>query len=145
GQLDDGTYSQANRGVITRTVNDGVNGPQVWQYSSTPPETGVDAATAPRAVVAPSPDNTRTVTWYYKSRGTDIKYGFDDARTGMVREERVYNSAGAMLRRSLYQLAEDGPQAGGYSTATRNARVTKTVQIILDTGGNALAAATETT
>jgi hypothetical protein len=143
GQLDDGTYSQANRGVTSRVISDGAT-TQTWQYNSGNNfDTGVDPATAARWVV--SPDGTVTKTWYYKSRGTDIHYGFDDARTGMAREERVYNSAGTMIRRTLFQLTEDGPQSGGYSTATRNARVIKKVDIILDTGGNALAAATEMT
>ena len=145
GQLDDGTLSQANRGVRARVVSDGITTPQVWHYSFNPgvEPGGVDPATSPRSVIGP--DGTTTVTWYYKSRGTEIKYGFDDARAGMAREVRVYNSSGVMLRRTLMHLAMDGPQAGGYSTATRNARVTKTVEIIFDTGGNALAAATEMT
>ena len=140
GQLDDGTYSQANRGVYSRIVSDGTT-TQLWRYNDTRFGAGVDSATASRSITAP--DGTVTVTWYYIGRGANIQYGFDDARTGMAREERVYNSAGMMLRRTLYQLAEDGAQSGGYATATRNARVTKKVDIILDTGGNALAAATE--
>ncbi|HEY6803608.1 MAG TPA: DUF4214 domain-containing protein [Pyrinomonadaceae bacterium] len=144
GQLDDGTYSQANRGVRTRIVSDGVTTPQSWGYGGAPLGiTGVDPATVARSVIAP--DNSFTVTWYYKSRGTDIKYGFDDARAGMPREERIYDSSGNMLRRTLYQVGFDGPQSGGFSTATRNARVTKKLEIILDTGGDALASATELT
>lgn len=141
GQLDDGTYSQGNRGVFTRTVSDG-NSLQTWHYNMYASGTGVDPLTDSRSVT--SPDGTTTQTWYYKSRGTDIQYGFDDARTGMPREERIYNSSGVMQRRTLYQLTEDGPQgSNGYATATRNARVTKKIDIILDTGGNALASATE--
>ena len=145
GQLDDGTYSQANRGVGSRVVSDNVNPPQVWTYADIFLQ-GVDPATDVRMVTAPN--GTITKTWYYSSRGLQIKYGFDDARAGMVREERVYkivNSAEVMIRRTVNQLAMDGPLPGGYQTATRNARVTKTVQIILDTGGNALATATEFT
>jgi hypothetical protein len=149
GQLDDGTFGQANRAVFSRVVSDGTT-TQTWHYNDgTNFDTGVDPATAARWVAAPDGPNgtpgTVTKTWYYKSRGTDIKYGFDDARTGMAREERVYNSSGTMLRRTLDQLAEDGPISGGYATATRNARVVKKVDIILDTGGNALATATEMT
>jgi len=103
----------------------------------------VDPATDVR--VETNPDNTVTKTWYYISRGLDIKFGFDDARTGMPREVRIYDSAGTMLRRTIYVLAMDGPLPGGYQTATRNARVIKTVEIILDTGGNALSATTEMT
>lgn len=146
GQLDDGTYSQANRGVGSRVVSDGVNPPQVWTYAPNGFIPGVDPATDVRVVTGP--DGTITKTWYYISRGTQIKYGFDDARAGMVREQRVYqvvNSSEVMLRRIINQFAMDGPQPGGYQTATRNARVTKSVQIILDTGGNALASATEFT
>jgi RHS repeat-associated protein len=143
GQLDDGTYSQANHGVNSRVVSDGVTPPQVWNYFPNNFEPGVDPATDVRIVTAPN--GTVTKTWYYISRGLQIKYGFDDARAGMVREERVYNSSGTMLRRTVNQWAMNGPQPGGYATATRNARLTKTVEIILDTGGNALAAATEMT
>ncbi|HKU77549.1 MAG TPA: LamG-like jellyroll fold domain-containing protein [Pyrinomonadaceae bacterium] len=142
GQLDDGTYSQANRGVYSRVVSDGVTAQQ-WNYGSGGFETGVDPATEARAVTGP--DGTVTKTWYYKSVGASIKFGFDDARTGMVREVRVYNSTGTMLRRTINQVVRDGPLPGGHQTATRNARVTKTVNIILDTGGNALAATTEMT
>ena len=146
GQLDDGTYSQANRGVVSRVVSDNVNPPQVWTYAPDNFIQGVDPATDVRIVTAPN--GTITKTWYYISRGTQIKYGFDDARTGMVREERVYrvvNSTEVMIRRTVNQLVMDGPQPGGFQTATRNARVTKTVEIILDTGGNALASSTELT
>jgi RHS repeat-associated protein len=145
GQLDDGTYSQGNRGVNSRVVSDGISAPSSWGYGGAPlGVTGVDPATAARSVTAP--DGSVTVTWYYKSWETNIKYGFDDARAGMAREERVYKTLnGPMLRRRLMQLVMDGPLPGGYSTAKRNARVTKTVEIILDTGGDALAALTELT
>jgi RHS repeat-associated protein len=136
GQLDDGTTSQANRGVVGRIMNDGVT-TQTWTYGSTM----VGEHTTVRSVTAS--DGTTSQTYFYKGRGADIKYGFEDSRAGMATEERVYNSSGTMLRRTLYQLAEDGPQSGGYATATRNARVTKKVDIILDTGGDALASATE--
>ncbi len=153
GQLDDGTFGQANRGVVSRTVSDGLTS-QTWLYGAdaTP---GVDSNTVAKSVTSPAlPDGTktRTVSWYYKSRSADIQYGFDDARTGMTREERVYAlppsypaQEGTMLRRTVYQLTEDGPQGGGYATATRNARVTKKLDIILDTDGDALAALTEMT
>src|SRR5262249_42422122 len=44
GQLDDGTYSQANRGVTSRVLSDGVT-PQVWTYDPNRFEPGVDPAT----------------------------------------------------------------------------------------------------
>jgi RHS repeat-associated protein len=143
GQLDDGTYSQANHGVYVRTVSDGLT-QQTWNYGGAPlGMTGVDPATVARSVTAP--DGSITVAWYYKSNGFDIKYGFDDARAGMAREERLYDSAGTLRRRALYQVVKDGPQAGGFSTASRNGRVTKTVQIILEPGSSPLATANELT
>jgi RHS repeat-associated protein len=143
GQLDDGTFSQANRGVYSRVISDGVTS-QIWYYNSGGNyyETGVDPGTDMRWVK--SPDGTITKTWYYVSRNNQIKYGFDDARTGMVREERVYDSTNTtMLRRTVYQLFRDLTDFGAY-TATRNARVLRKIDIILDTGtDSALASATE--
>ena len=140
GQLDDGTFAQANRGVTSRIVNDGSTN-QSWSYGNGFGVTGVDPGTAPRSVVAPN--GTKTVTWYYKSRGSDIKYGFDDARTGMAREERVYNSSGTMLRRD--GLSIDRRWTMERRLCDRHAQRARPqeVDIILDTGGNALASATE--
>jgi RHS repeat-associated protein len=137
GQLDEGTNSQGNRGVVSRVVNDGVSS-QTWAYSF-----AASGNVATSSVTAP--DGTVTQTDYFKSMGAGIKYGFDDARAGMPLEQRVYDSLGTTIRRTLYELTKDGPIGSGYQTATRNARVTKQVNIILDTGGDALASATETT
>ncbi|HBB87171.1 MAG TPA: hypothetical protein DC047_06110 [Blastocatellia bacterium] len=144
GQLDDGTYSQANRGVCSRVISDGTTS-QIWYYNSGGNyyETGVDPGTDMRWVK--SPDGTITKTWYYVSRNNQIKYGFDDARTGMVREERVYDSTNTtMLRRTVYQLFRDLTDFSPAYVATRNARVFRKIDIILDTGpDSALASATE--
>ncbi len=60
-------------------------------------------------------------------------------------DERVYAPAsqgGAMLRRTLSEWIASGPTPGGAATATRDPRVTKTVEMLLDINGNALASTT---
>lgn len=141
GLLDDGLYSQANRGVTQHVVYpDGTNASaQVWTYQN-----GLDTSVTPyrafRQVTAP--DGSYTTALYYSSRNANIKFGFDDARAGTPYDERSYTASGQLLRRRLTEMYVDGAQAGGYATATRNPRPTKTVDILLDTGGNALAATT---
>lgn len=71
-----------------------------------------------------------------------IKYGFDDVRAGMVYEEKAFSASNEMLRRTLTKWISDGPTAGGEATATRNQRVAKQVEILLDTAANPLAKTT---
>lgn len=70
-------------------------------------------------------------------------FGFTDCRSGLPSEDRVYDSSGNMVRRSLNEWTKSGPLPGGYQNATRDPRITKEVDIILDTGsGPAFARAT---
>src|SRR5205823_10353152 len=47
-----------------------------------------------------------------------------------------------MLRRSLTDWQVSGPQPGGSSAASRDPRVSRSANLLLDTGGNALVAST---
>jgi RHS repeat-associated protein len=148
GQTDDGTYSQANRGVIQRVVSapDTATGTAAWTYGS-----AIDTSVVPYRLMRriSAPDGSYTETLYHKSRQTDIKYGFDDARAGKPFDARAYaappdpHSPGPMLRRTLTDWTSTGPvPTDPHSTATRNARPTKIVELLFDTGGDALATTT---
>ncbi|HEU4713033.1 MAG TPA: discoidin domain-containing protein [Pyrinomonadaceae bacterium] len=131
-------YSQGNRGVVERRVSaTGLAGAEVtWTYSSTG-----------TAVTTTAPDGTVTVRYLIPTaQAGTVVFGLEDPRAGMVYDERVYAPAaqgGAMLRRALTNWDYSGPLSGGHATAKRNPRVNRQVDIILDTGGNALATATE--
>jgi YD repeat-containing protein len=88
-----------------------------------------------------APDGTRTESLLNYGGGLSI-FGFENPLTGMAYEERAYNSSSQMLRRSLTAWQVSGPQPGGFSGASRDPRVTTGVNLLLDTGGNALAATT---
>src|SRR5581483_2344298 len=140
GSLDSFVYDQANRGVTDRWVSvtgDGTDeAQQHWTYSTD--------TTGPYIARVISPDGTKTERLLQRT-AIDQNFSFDDARTGMIYEERVFSAGGQMLRRTLTQWTASGALPGAPPTGhpTRNPRVTKTVEILLDTGGNALAKATE--
>jgi RHS repeat-associated protein len=124
-------YNQANRGVVSRKVSAKGDGSDVveWTYSATNTGWYVVRTTAPngnymerRLHVGKIPDD-------------DVKFGFDDARSGMAHDERAYSASGQLLRRTLTKWEVSGPFDYG---ATRNPRVTKVVEILLDTGADAL-------
>jgi RHS repeat-associated protein len=124
--------AQANRGVADAFVSpDGTaSSEQHWSYPSF-------------STVAP--DGTRTDRSVFRSSGTWVSYGFDDPRAGMAYDERTYSASGQMIRRKLTDYAVDGQvvqYTDGTAYKTRNPRPSKEVDILLDTGGNALAATT---
>jgi len=133
-------YTQASRGMISRWLSpNGTGGADEsqWQYST---------AFSPMTMTAP--DGTITETYlYYPPVNFDNQFGYQDARDGLVTEERLYAPAlqgGAMLRRSLYTYGittsiTNKPSGSGNYTAYRNARLEKAVSMLLDTGGAALA------
>jgi len=128
-------YDQANRGVVERWVSPSGTGAEEathhWSYSITK-STGVVVATTTE------PDGTRSERLIYaNSFGT--QYGFETPLAGMSYDERVYNSANQMLRRTLTGWSTMTPSG---STRPRDPHVTKTVGLILDTGGNALSSTT---
>ena len=127
-------YGQANRGVVDQYVSsDGVSESH-WQYSSTYSSTDLTFT-----VSVTAPDSSRTERLLHGSLPAgSIRYGFDDARAGMAYQEKTFSASGQMLRRTLTKWITDGPTPGGDASATRNPRVSKQVQILLDTTGNAL-------
>lgn len=130
-------YAQANRGVVERWVSaDGTeNNFAHWTYTV--------VSSSPYTIRTTAPDGSYSERVLQKGRGPGVlKFGFDDARAGMPLEERAYSASGQMLRRTLMSYDVSGPLSGGYDGATRNPRLTKKVDIILDTGGDALAAIT---
>lgn len=132
-------YAQTNRGVVERWVSaDGTDtNLQHWQYSVN--------STTNYTVRTTAPDGTYTELVLKRGRGPgEIKYGFDDTRAGIPTEERFYSANGTLLRRTLMGYAVSGSQVIGSrsQTATRNPRLTKQVDLLLDTGGDAIACMT---
>lgn len=143
-------YEATNRGVSKRWVSaDGIteDTDHPWQYGVefTPFSSSayVTTMTSPTGVITrrylhaqPDPYDANV----YHS----IPFGFDDARSGMAYEENM-QSGGAMLRRSLTEWTVDGPSTPqGWSTATRDPRVARQVEIIFETGMSSALAKTTT-
>lgn len=130
----DGPYAEANRGVIKHWISATGNAADevLWTYASTGATTTVTNPSGARAERSLHAANILTY------------YGFEDARNGRAYEERTYNASNQMIRRTLTEWVMDGPLPGGHSTATRNPRPTKTIEILLDTTGDALAKTTTT-
>ncbi len=150
-------YKQSNRGVTSRKLSaDGLGDDFAeWTYSVA---NNVTTVTAPDETGAPNGVRTETRRQNYgapehtNSHGVVSHFwpfGFEDARQGSIVEERVYAGGmnGAMYRRSLSEYSQTSntvqpsiPQIDNTTkTAYRNARPVKTVSLILDTGGDALA------
>ncbi len=104
-----------------------------WAYSTDVTGAGVYTA----KVV--NPNGTKSERVLHRSL-SDQNFGFDDPRSGHAYEERLIAANGTMLRRSLTEWAITGTLPG----ATRNPRVTKTIEILLDTGGGNAKAKTTT-
>jgi YD repeat-containing protein len=142
--LSGGVYSQGNRGVLKHWVSASGSGTDevMWQYATT-----TSGGTTVSTTVT-GPDNSRAERSLHRGgsvSGGVVRYGFEDARSGRAYEERTYNASNQMIRRTLVEWAYSGPTPGGEWTATRDPRPIKKVEILLDTGGNALAATTTTT
>lgn len=125
-------YDQANRGVVSRKVSARGDGSDVveWTYSATHASGYVVRTTAPNGTY------TERRLHHGKIPVENVRFGFDDARSGMAYDERAYSASGQLLRRTLTKWEISGPS--GYEGATRNPRVTKVVGILLDTGADAL-------
>src|SRR5262249_50823969 len=130
---------QANRGVVKHAVcvtgNCTLAQEQTWTYS---------AANTIDGYVATVTNSHGAKSERRLYAGGDVGYGFENARTGRAYEERTFSATGQMVRRTLVEWTVSGPLPGGYTSATRDPRGTKKVEILLDTGGNALAATTIT-
>src|SRR6266850_560385 len=133
-------YGQANRGVVERWVSakgDGTDETH-WTYAA---DYADQYGAPPYKATMTAPDGTRSDRLLYYG-GSLATFGFENILEGMAYDERVYNASSQMLRRSLTEWQVSGPQPGGYSGATRDPRVGKTVNLVLDTGGNALTGTT---
>jgi RHS repeat-associated protein len=132
-----GAYAQGNRGVVDRWISvkgDGSDEAQNhWQYAATN-----NNFTTPYTVTITAPDETYSKRLLHGGPNSDSRFGFEDARNGMAYDESSYSATDQMLRRSLTEWVVSGPLAGGEGTATRDPRVNKQIEILLDTGGNAL-------
>jgi RHS repeat-associated protein len=135
-------YTQGSRGVRFRWVSPkGTGGADeaLWQYQG-----------GGGMIRTIAPDQTKTETYRYNIFSPNAKnFGYQDARNGQTYEERVYDAAGTMVRRTLTDWAQasatynkprptSGTPATGTYTAYRNARAVKTVNLLLDTPGDAL-------
>jgi RHS repeat-associated protein len=136
-------YWQGNRGVSTHRVSARGDGTDeaAWGYSQS-------SSTCP-GVCMTAPDGTVTVRKMFFDENASFGYSYSGARAGMPYEEQFLSppdGAGnrQMLRRKLTEWTQTGTTAVNQHAqqATRNARVTKEVSIILDTGGDALATTT---
>ncbi len=146
-------YSEQSRGVTSRVVStDGTPAGELppWSYSA--------SLVSPFAylVTVTAPDGTYSESYRHNIYDVSGKtFGHQDARNGLVYDGRVYDknpnppSNGVMLRRSLTEWTQTSATYQSPApccsitpfnyTAYRNARPSKSVSLILDTGGNALA------
>jgi RHS repeat-associated protein len=136
-------YGQANRGVTTRYVCDAgactSQQEQVWQYLATNNSTYLLTSVT-------DPLGVKTERYLYKAHNLTY-FGFENALAGHAYDERTYNASGQMLRRTLTEWAETPGQLQPpfqFYYAGRDARPSKQVSVILDTGGNALASISTT-
>lgn len=129
-------YAQANRGVVKRFVSiDGTTEQQEWTYSEFSDPNGYALRTT-------APDGSKSERVLYNSQS--YGFGFDDPRAGMVKEERVKDTNGAVRSRTLNEWTVVGPQGtGAYEHAARDARPTRSISINIE-GTSALATMTET-
>src|SRR6266404_5479035 len=138
-------YLQGNRGVTRRYVSaSGLPADEVsWQYSG-----------GGGSVIITAPDSSLTALSMYTDLSLESTFGYspDQPRAGRTFAENFYsapdgNGVTHLLRRHLSEWSVTGSNATSqFSTAqqaaTRNARLTREVEIIFDTGGGALARTT---
>lgn len=134
-------YQQANRGVVERWISPKGDGTdeEHWQYAAGYASINYDL---PYKVTITAPDNSRTER-YLHTAAQDYAWGFRDVRAGRAYEEQTYSASNQMLRRSLTEWTGtvQTSAAGNYPNA-RDPRITKQVELLLDTDGPALSRAT---
>jgi RHS repeat-associated protein len=127
-----GDYSQSNRGVVDRWVSvDGTGNDEAanhWHYQVSYP------SNQPYKVTITAPDGSYVERYLY-SGATWPENKLEDIRIGRAYDERSYSATGQMLRRTLSDWTGDTTT----DRPLRNPRVTRQTNIILDTGGAALA------
>nr|MDQ3010320.1 hypothetical protein [Acidobacteriota bacterium] len=122
-------HRQTNRGVTSHYVSaTGQSADEkLWSYA-------VSTTGGKYVVSVTDPNTVKSERELHRSNSLS-PYGFDDARSGRAYEERTYNASSVMWRRGLTDW--DKTASGSYGS-TRNPRPIKQVNILLDTGGNAL-------
>jgi RHS repeat-associated protein len=153
-------YTQANRGVTKRQLSANGTGNDIAEWLYAAADVFVGTGTALR-ITTTAPDKTQTEIFRNDFRAPlqpsqnptpYWPFGFQDARNGMVFDERVYapnpdGTRGPMVRRKVlkWEMSENlvPPRIGlpGERTekAYRNPRPVRDVSILLDTDGDALA------
>ncbi len=117
-------YTQANRGVRKRFVSsDGTNEIQEWSYE--------DIAEGIQTI---APDGSKSERRFYYS--SDSNFGSDDPRGGMVKEERIIDTNGALRSRTLTEWEVTPPQGTGVLLVNgRDPRPVRTISIVFEAGG----------
>jgi RHS repeat-associated protein len=127
-------YLQGNRGVTDHWISvDGTGTDENdhhWHYQVTYPNN-----TPPYIVTATAPDGTYTERYLYSSQNR-APFTLEDVKLGKAYEERDFSSTGQMLRRKLTDWMVTEPPSGGHGE--RNPRIVKQVEVLLDTGADAL-------
>jgi RHS repeat-associated protein len=136
-------YGQANRGVVDHWISAKGDGTDEvhWGYAVLSGGT-MTRVTGPNGAKSERLLHVGTSSTFYPPH-----FGFEDPRAGRAYEERTYNSSGTMIRRSLVDWAITTSTLASpfnFTTVGSNPRAVKNVEILLDTGGNALAATTTT-
>src|SRR5262249_15092381 len=135
-------YAQANRGVVESWISASGDGTDEahWQYSAN--NNGENAYMT--SVIGPNGAKSERLLYIGRSFASpSTKYGYEDCRAGRSFEERTYAASGQMIRRTLIDwtmTTSQLPAPFQTTTPTRDPRAIKKIEILLDTGGNALAA-----
>jgi RHS repeat-associated protein len=145
-------YSQANRGVVEAwesvTGDPQDETPVSWTFQP-PASSGVNYITTT------NPDGTYVRRYVHIRDPLNSKFNASpgEAKAGRIYDEQYFSSSGQMLRRVLLDWAYTGPlqlpfnpqayDPAGMEWTSRDARVTRQVEILLDTGGDALAKTTD--
>ncbi|HMX24700.1 MAG TPA: DUF2380 domain-containing protein [Blastocatellia bacterium] len=136
-------YGQANRGVVEHWISakgDGTDEVR-WEYAV------LSSGTMTRVIGPNGAKSERLLQVGNSAPFNNPRFGYEDPRAGRAYEERTYNSSGQMIRRTLVDWAVTAttlPSPYNFTAAGRDPRAVKKVEILLDTGGNAQVAITET-
>jgi RHS repeat-associated protein len=143
-------FSQADRNITSRKQSTKGDGSDILEWTYVESQ---EHDSAPKKLSIIAPDKTRSEIFTLVSNYSPQPLGYTDARAGSVIEKRFYSTsstglAGDILRREMTEYSQatntyswDPPCNGTAHTvnAYRNARPVKTVSIIFEGSGPALA------
>jgi RHS repeat-associated protein len=127
-------YGQANRNVVKHIVSpSGLAADETdWDYSS-----------SGNLMSMTAPDGTRTDTFLWTDGTGRWGYSNNSSRAGRAFDERIYSVTGQMIRRRLTEWVMTPSNAStnfdGADAANRNPRISREVEILLDTSGPGMA------